>query len=322
MTRSFFSSSKMEKITFVFCFSLSMVPFQSTIDHSLFRESSLSLLKDSVLKAPVLSKEIHFSPSLREEVSSLMNDWTKKEEDEVPPVFLEQGTDFSFREDQPIQEENELTLEIPPQKENSILDDPSIPEEIWSISYIPWQGQTSAPLDGRIGLWADGWFIAHRNTPNGQKIASLVAQIEVDGQFYSFDETWIASDEITPDEIARIRAHNGLTFQTCIDDKTNQMVHYRPALGFSGYSYQFIQYPYTIHDTVAIGYLPTQVESPTSSSLESDSSLLESDSSLSSSFTSSSSLSLPTQDASLFDSYQFQEIPFILEEPLEDFLFF
>lgn len=143
---------------------------------------------------------------------------------------------------------------------------PEPEDPVWHLSYIPWFNALEAPENGEIGLWADGWFIAHRHTPNGAKIATLVEQIEVDGQLYVLDDAWISTDLITQDEVARIRAKGGITLQTCIDQTTNQMVHYAP-LG-AGYPYTFVQFPYTIHDTPAIGYWPDDapsIQTPTDS---------------------------------------------------------
>lgn len=137
--------------------------------------------------------------------------------------------------------------------------EPTLEDSIWHISYIPWFGAAEAPENGEIGLWADGWFIAHRHTPNGAKIASFINQVEVDGQIYVLDDTWISTDLITSEEVARIRARGGITFQTCIDESTNQMVHYAPIS--LEYPYIFVQYPYTIHDTSAIGYWPDSTPS-------------------------------------------------------------
>lgn len=125
---------------------------------------------------------------------------------------------------------------------------------IWHISYVNSRGTADAPFDGSIGLWADGWFIAHNNMPNGDKIATMPQRVEVDGKTYHLSDSWIGNDSITPEELARIRANNGITFQTCQTDSTNYMVHYDP--DGEGYNYQFAHFPYTVNDDSTIGYYP------------------------------------------------------------------
>lgn len=125
---------------------------------------------------------------------------------------------------------------------------------IWHIHYIPTRGALSAPADGEIGLWADGWFIAHSGLENGDRIATFPPRVEVDGRTYHLSDTWVSEDAITPQEVARIRANDGIAFQTCIDDATNWMAHYEP--DGAGYGYQFTNYPYTVNDDASIGYYP------------------------------------------------------------------
>ncbi|MBF0578240.1 hypothetical protein IM774_00220 [Erysipelotrichaceae bacterium RD49] len=123
---------------------------------------------------------------------------------------------------------------------------------IWHVSYIPYWGAAAAPDDGSIGLWADGWFIAHSGMLNGDTIASIPSYVEVDGQVYAMTDTWISDDSVSTEEIARARANNGIVFQTCITDTTNRLVHYEPVDG-PGYPYQFTNYPYTQSDVQIMG---------------------------------------------------------------------
>lgn len=268
--RSFFFPSKSRKITFVFSVSLGMIFFPTSVEAPHNQESSLSFLEKSILKSQIISKRSSF-PALKPENHLYFSQKANSKKvafepqvlvyEEMASPFLGVGIFEQTQESLEPHKEDLVNVEaksVPLEKPCDPLVESLEGEEIWSISYIPCQGADSAPLDGSIGLWADGWFIAHRHTPNGQKIASFVPKIEMDGQLYIMDDTWISSDEITLDEIARIRANNGITFQTCIDEATNYMVHYRPAPGFSGYSYCFSQYPYTVHDTLAVGYDPLQ----------------------------------------------------------------
>ncbi len=333
-SHSFFSPSKPRKMTFVFSVSLGMIFFPTSIEKPLLKESSLSFLEQSVLKAPIFLEK-SFSIPLKPENNLYHSQKANSKKDAFEPQVLvykeisnlafEMENNESTQVSLESSKEDLMTLEP---NNSSIIEEPSDPvlepikEEIWSISYVPWQGADSAPLDGSIGLWADGWFIAHRHTPNGQKIASFVPKIELDGQLYIMDDTWISSDEITLEEIARIRANNGITLQTCIDEVTNYMVHYRPAPGFSGYSYCFSQYPYTIHDTLAIGYDPLQA-TPKQDVVET---MLD-DPTLESNF--SFNLSEPKQEDNNSDSISsvpsqedLEEPFFIMENPLEnDFSF-
>ena len=126
-------------------------------------------------------------------------------------------------------------------------------DNVWHINYVPAWGADAAPDDGSIGIWADGWFIAHSGMVNGDKTASLPQYVEVDGQVYTMTDTWVSGDTVSTDEIARARANNGIVFQTCITDTTNRMVHYDPISG-PGYAYNFSSYPYTVHDGEVFGY--------------------------------------------------------------------
>lgn len=133
------------------------------------------------------------------------------------------------------------------------VQDSGIPEnQIWPVHYVSSWGASSAPADGSVGLWADGWFIAHSNMVNGDMIASQPAYVEVDGQIYALRNSWVSDDYITTDEVARARANNGIVFQTCITDTTNRLVHYEPVDG-PGYPYQFDQFPYTVSDHAILG---------------------------------------------------------------------
>ncbi|MBF0580573.1 hypothetical protein IM774_12565 [Erysipelotrichaceae bacterium RD49] len=123
---------------------------------------------------------------------------------------------------------------------------------IWHITYVPAWGAGSAPADGSIGIWADGWFIAHSGMINGDTIASLPQYVEVDGQVYTMTDTWVSGDSVDTNEIARARANNGIVFQTCITETTNRLVHYEPVNG-AGYAYNFTSFPYTAQDAVIFG---------------------------------------------------------------------
>ncbi len=133
------------------------------------------------------------------------------------------------------------------------VNDSGIPDnQIWHVHYVSSWGAGSAPVDGSVGLWADGWFIAHSHMPNGDMIASQPAYVEVDGQIYALKDSWVSDDYVTTDEVARARANNGIVFQTCITDTTNRLVHYEPVDG-PGYPYQFDQFPYTFSDHAILG---------------------------------------------------------------------
>lgn len=122
----------------------------------------------------------------------------------------------------------------------------------WHVDYVPCWGSNSAPADGSIGIWADGWFIAHSGTINGKIIASAPSYIEVDSQVYVLADLWITGDSISAEEVARARANNGIVFQTCITDSENYLVHYEPVDG-PGYPYDFDNFPYTKWDLILFG---------------------------------------------------------------------
>ncbi|MDE5758691.1 MAG: hypothetical protein K2H85_08785, partial [Allobaculum sp.] len=312
-----------------------MIFFPTRVEVPLEPESALSFLEKSGLKSPTLpespfsllalkpEKDLYLSYSLPKvnpknaSFESQVSVYEKMDNSMVAGKIFEprQESLESSKEDLVNIEVQPVLLE---ESSNPIGEPVAIEEEIWSISYIPWQGADSAPLDGSIGLWADGWFIAHRHTPNGQKIASFVPKIEVDGQLYIMDDTWISSDEITLEEIVRIRANHGLTLQTCIDDVTNYMVHYRPAPGFSGYSYCFSQYPYTVHDTLALGYDPLQASlKPDEVEIMAEDPTLEPDLSLD--FSKPKEEDIPSQDFIWsLPAEDLEEPFFILEENLQE----
>lgn len=127
-------------------------------------------------------------------------------------------------------------------------------DTVWHVDYINCYGAPSAPDDGSIGLWADGWFIAHSNMPNGDIIASLPEKIEVDGKIYHYESHWIADDYLDRAEVIRVRANGGLAFQTCITEDLNLMVHYEP--DGEPYGYEWSRWPYTVNDGSYIGYYP------------------------------------------------------------------
>ncbi len=323
MTNSFFHSSKLSKMALIFCFSFSNLPLTST--PSLQKETSFAF--DSFDFPHFLtsfsftsSLEHSFPMPLKEPLYSFISE--NKEESAIH--YEKPSANFIVSQPEKILEQPTENVE-PSQEISSLVEAPSLDHletpdslEVWSISYIPWRDALNAPEDGSIGLWADGWFIVHRTTPNGQKIASFVSQIEVDGQLYVLDDTWVTSDEITLDEIKRIRANQGITFQTCIDETTNQMVHYRPAPGQEGYPYTFSHYPYTTNDTLAIGYTPG-LDGPSEDPLYDQPSEVEYDWIL------DIELPMVEETLSFAADFSFQDIEdedlFQFEKPEDDFLF-
>ena len=143
----------------------------------------------------------------------------------------------------------EPTPEIQPQPEPAVE---PVDDGIWHVSYVYSMWASDAPADGSVDLWAEGWFIAHDYTANGQKISSLPALVEVDGRLYQYSSSWISGAYITDAEVCQIRANGGITFQTCHGSASNLMVHYDPV--GAPYPYSFENYPFCSSDTEAIGY--------------------------------------------------------------------
>ncbi len=131
-------------------------------------------------------------------------------------------------------------------------------DPVWHVAYVNCFGAGSAPADGSVGQWAEGWFIAHNYMPSGQMISSMPEFVEIDGRVYQFAYSWTADDSITEAEIAQIRANGGITFQTCITDSLNLMVHYNPT--DAAYPYSFTNYPFCATDGAALGYYPEEYE--------------------------------------------------------------
>lgn len=68
----------------------------------------------------------------------------------------------------------------------------------------------------------------------------------------AYDKAVAESDDIDEADVIQVRADNGITFQTCITDTTNLMVHYVPVGAGSPYSWEI--YPYVTTDGEYIGF--------------------------------------------------------------------
>lgn len=125
-------------------------------------------------------------------------------------------------------------------------------DNIWHVSYSRQYGVGSAPADGSVMEWAQGWFAAHRGMWGGEMIASCPPYVEVDGRVYKFAYSWVDDDDIYEEDVRQVRADNGISFQTCITETTNLMVHYVPV--GAGYPYSWEIYPYVTTDGEYIGF--------------------------------------------------------------------
>lgn len=91
------------------------------------------------------------------------------------------------------------------------------PADVWHVSYIPYYGASSAPDDGSVGEWADGYFIAHDWSANGVMIMSCPEYVEVDGVLYEFagSTTYTRDTYYEDGPEAFAHAGGGIGFQTC-----------------------------------------------------------------------------------------------------------
>lgn len=103
------------------------------------------------------------------------------------------------------------------------------PADVWHVSYVSSYGSSSAPDDGSVGEWADGYFIAHDWSANGERIAACPTYVEVDGQLYRFvGSTTFTRDtyyEDGPEQFTH--ADGGIGFQTCYGS-VYLVTHYVP----------------------------------------------------------------------------------------------
>ena len=105
----------------------------------------------------------------------------------------------------------------------------SVSASTWYVSYYNAYGTAEAAADGSVTQWADGYFIAHVWSSNGQRILSKPACVVVDGRTYRY----VSSMEVSRDTKWKsvepyVHANGGIGFQTCINGGGYFISHYEP----------------------------------------------------------------------------------------------
>mgnify|MGYP003191474347 CR=1 FL=1 len=101
---------------------------------------------------------------------------------------------------------------------------------VWSPTYTKAYGTRAAASDGSLTEWADGYYIAHDWSANGQAIASKPQTVQMNGKTYRYAGCTTAhtGDDADP-YLAYARSDGGIGFQTCYgSDGTVIVTHYVP----------------------------------------------------------------------------------------------
>ena len=102
---------------------------------------------------------------------------------------------------------------------------------VWDVAYHDdFLGQ--AADDGSVTQWAEGFFLAHRWSANGKRIASLPAYVRVDGRLYRYvSSTTVQRGTLWEDIEGFVHENGGIGFETCVDDADESaylITHYEP----------------------------------------------------------------------------------------------
>lgn len=101
-------------------------------------------------------------------------------------------------------------------------------QPVWYVSYVNCRGADSAPADGSVGLYKDGWFVAHSHLWGGMMIASQPEYVVVDGITYQRAYSKIIGEHEYPGMEEEIHFQDGIMFQTCAGPENNLLVFYHP----------------------------------------------------------------------------------------------
>ena len=88
-----------------------------------------------------------------------------------------------------------------------------------------------AAEDDSVTQWMDGFFLAHRWSENGERIASMPTYVSVDGLLYRYVSSITVPKGTTWEEVEGfIQANGGIGFETCVDSEGSEylLTHYEP----------------------------------------------------------------------------------------------
>lgn len=102
---------------------------------------------------------------------------------------------------------------------------------VWNVDYHDdFLGQ--AADDGSVTQWEDGFFLAHRWSANGKRIASMPTYVRVNGQLYRYvSAITVPQGTMWKDIEGFVHANGGIGFETCVDgtDESAYLItHYEP----------------------------------------------------------------------------------------------
>lgn len=102
----------------------------------------------------------------------------------------------------------------------------SLESDTWFVEYTV--GYHTYQLGEGVVKWEEGYYVAHNTNVNGQRIASCVPYVVVDGVKYKYVSKMTVPETSTWDEIQDfVLANGGIGFQTCVDDGY-LVTHYEP----------------------------------------------------------------------------------------------
>lgn len=99
---------------------------------------------------------------------------------------------------------------------------------IWYAEYYNNYYSASAAEDGSLTQWADGYFIAHDWSYNGQMIARKPSTVVINGRSYHYVSSIVVSRDTMWEEVSSfVLANGGIGFQTCTSGGY-LITHYEP----------------------------------------------------------------------------------------------
>lgn len=100
---------------------------------------------------------------------------------------------------------------------------------VWHLQYHNDYGSASGDANGALTQWADGYYVAHDWSANGQRISSQPEYVEVDGQTYRLAGSQEVSRDTTWEDIEGwVHQNGGIGMQTCVEGGGYLVNHYEP----------------------------------------------------------------------------------------------
>lgn len=101
--------------------------------------------------------------------------------------------------------------------------------DTWYVNYYNAYGTAEAAADGSVTQWADGYFVAHVWSSNGQRILSRPTYVVVNGRTYRYVSSMEVSRDTTWQAVEPyVHAGGGIGFQTCVNGGGYFISHYEP----------------------------------------------------------------------------------------------